>query len=79
MNKEDIKKLIGKALEVDAKKIDDNSSSANVDNWDSLGHLSILVALDKKFNGKISSISSFSTADSIEKIVIELRKNKLID
>jgi acyl carrier protein len=79
MNKEDIKKLIGKALEVDAKKIDDNSSSANVDNWDSLGHLSILVALDKKFNGKISSIPSFSTADSIEKIVIELKKNKLID
>ena len=78
MNEEDLIKLIAKALEIDIKKINHNSSSSNIENWDSLGHLAILVALDKKFNGRISSISTFSTADSIKKILNELKKNKII-
>lgn len=78
MTKEDLIKVIANALEIDSKKLNHNSTSSNTKNWDSIGHLSILMSLDRKFDGKISNISSFAKADSIEKIFTELKKNKLI-
>ena len=47
--KEDVLSCIRKALEVSPDVINDHSSSQNIEKWDSLGHLSILVALDKQF------------------------------
>ena len=74
--KQDIINVIAKALEVEGLTI--KSSVNNIDEWDSLGHLSILVALDKEFDGKLASISDKATADSIEKIILILEKNNLI-
>lgn len=55
-----------------------DSSMENLPSWDSLSHLAILVALDKKFNGKVAEISGMATADSVKKILDLLNNNSLL-
>ena len=76
--KDEILEIISKALEVDNKKIDFDSSVENVDEWDSLAHLSILVSLDKKFNGNLAGIKEMASVDSVKSIFKILENNNLI-
>ena len=59
MNQDDLCILIKEALDAD-DNIDINSSSDNIPEWDSLGHLSVLTALDDPTGGKASSLSDLS-------------------
>jgi acyl carrier protein len=68
---------IEKALELESGVLKEDSSSESIENWDSLGQLSILVALDKHFNGKIASLSEMAEADSIPKILLILEENSI--
>ena len=77
MKKDDLYKLIKEALDADVN-IDINSSSDNVPEWDSLGHLSVLTALDDATNGKASSLSDLSAATSVTKLVDILESNEII-
>jgi acyl carrier protein len=74
----DIFKCIEVTLELSSKKIDIDSEMKEIEEWDSLGHLAILVALDKKFNGKVSKIDEMASADTVKKIINLLKLNKLI-
>ena len=78
MNNEDIIKIISRALEVSEDSVTMESSADDIENWDSLGHLSILVDLDKAFNGKLANIEEMATADSVSKIVKILEENSLL-
>jgi acyl carrier protein len=73
----EIIKIIEKALNLGTGVLKENSSSETIDEWDSLGQLSILVDLDRKFEGKISSISEMADADSVEKILKILKENSI--
>ena len=75
---DDLINLIENALELDESnnKIDLNSSSENIEEWDSLGHLSIISALDKFTEGKTADID-FTDSNSVNKIIAQLKKNKL--
>ena len=77
MNKEDLIKLIKKSLMFKGK-IDEKSTKNNVEPWDSLGHLSIITALDKVSKGKTSKIKALADADSVKKIFEILKKNKVL-
>ena len=76
MNKQDLFKIISEALEVDS--IDENSSMDNLDDWDSIGHLSILSAIDQALDGKASKITSLAAATSVRSIIIILEENNLM-
>jgi len=78
MNNEDIIKVISRALEVSEGSVTMESSADDIENWDSLGHLSILVDLDKEFNGKLANIEEMATADSVSKIVKILEEHSLL-
>lgn len=78
MSVEKVFSAIEVALRVPQGSITKNSSSENVESWDSLGQLGILVALDKLFDGKIAQIQEMALADSSEKILTLLKKNYLI-
>jgi acyl carrier protein len=70
--------IIEKALRLDAGIVNESSSSENMeDSWDSLGQLSILVAMDKYFDGRISSISEMAEANSVSKILNILKENSI--
>lgn len=75
----EIIKTIENALELKQGAINENTQAKDIENWDSLGQLSILVALNKIFDGKIAGISEMAEADSIEKIFNILQENKLLN
>jgi len=68
---------ISKVLQI-SKKITINSNSKNIEEWDSLAHLNILMALDKKANGKIFSIKEIAKATSVKEIIQILKKKKFL-
>ena len=72
-----VMEIIEKALELKPGVLKEDSDSERMEDWDSLGQLSILVALDKYFKGKISSLSEISEADSVQKILKILEKNSI--
>jgi acyl carrier protein len=72
-----IMEIIEKALSLEPGSIKEDSNSENTEDWDSLGQLSVLVALDKHFEGKISSISEMAEANSVQKIFITLKENSI--
>ena len=73
----EIIEIIEKALELKPGVLNEDSGSENIEDWDSLGQLSILVALDKHFEGKVSSISEMAEANSVPKILIILKENSI--
>lgn len=77
MTEKDLFKLIKTSLKT-SKKIDLKSNSRNIDEWDSLGQLSILTTLDKKFKNKASKLTKLATAETVKDIVSVLKKAKLI-
>jgi len=78
MNENEIIKIIAKTLNIAESSINMDSSADNVDEWDSLGHLGVLVALDKAFDGKLAGIPAMATADSVSKIFSVLKENSFI-
>ena len=69
--------IIEKALLLEPGILKEDSGSENTEEWDSLGQLSILVDLDKHFEGKISSISEMAKANSVQKILTILKENSI--
>lgn len=78
MSDNDVLEIIRKALNPKNQKITFDSSSDNVEEWDSLGHLGILVDLDKVFDNKVGQINEMAAAGSVKKILQLLRDNSLI-
>jgi acyl carrier protein len=74
----DVLEIIRTSLSLPKGEIDMNSGMQNVAAWDSLGHLGILVALDKAFDKKVAAIQEMATADSVRKILDLLAANGLI-
>ena len=72
-----LKKIIAKILKIKLEKITLNSGMNNIEQWDSLAHLSILSELDKQTNGKASKIKGLSNSISIKEILKLLKINKL--
>ena len=48
ISQKDVISCISKALKVPSKKIKITSSDKDIEQWDSLGHLNILINLDEK-------------------------------
>jgi acyl carrier protein len=70
--------IMEKALEMKSGLLNETTRSEEVENWDSLGQLSILVALDKLFDGKIANLTQMAEADSMPKILDILKQHSLI-
>ena len=70
MNEKEIISIVSKALK---KKINAKSSVKNTEQWDSLGQLSILSAIEKATKGKSSKID-LTEVQSIKQLCIKLKK-----
>ncbi len=78
VSEQEVLAVIQEALGLDAKSITLESSVLNVNEWDSLGHLGILTALDKFFVGRVATIKDMAKANSVSKILQILKNNSLI-
>lgn len=78
ISQSDVIAVVEKALEMKPGSLKENIRAEEIASWDSLGQLSILVALDKLFEGKIASINEMAEADSMTKILNILRQKSLL-
>lgn len=74
MNKKELIKLISKAINIKANKLNLNSGIGSVPEWDSLGHLNIFFAVQKKFKKKIdlNKASKIRNIDDWHKLINKL-------
>lgn len=75
INEEKVINIVSEILQLEKGKITSASSSENTEEWDSLNHLGILIALDKWLDGQAGKIPELATATSIKEIVTLLSKN----
>ena len=63
--------IVSKSLNLPKKNITEKTKLSNIEEWDSLGILSVMSALDKKFKGsiKMSSFEKVKYISDIEKII----------
>ena len=69
---------IEQALNIQPGLILESTRAEQIEAWDSLGHLSILVALDKLFEGKLAQIGEMADANSVPKILSVLKTHELL-
>ena len=74
----DVLNAIQDALSPGGKNVTKSSTVKNLEEWDSLGHLGVLAALDTLFDGKIANIKEMATVDSVERILQLLREHSLL-
>ncbi len=77
ISEKELKKIISKALNVKLSLITDNTNSDKMEEWDSLGQLSIISSLDKKFSGKID-LSKANNLNSYKNIKNFLKKKSIM-
>ena len=73
IDKELVLKIISKALNIPQQKITEKTKLASFEEWDSLGMLTVMSAIDKKIKGKVD-INSFEKVKNIEDIVKIINK-----
>tara|TARA_B110000977_G_C10973110_1_gene453092 strand:+ start:193 stop:426 length:234 start_codon:yes stop_codon:yes gene_type:complete len=63
--------IVSKSLNLPKKEITEKTKLSSIEEWDSLGILSVMSALDKKFKGsiKISSFEKVKYISDIEKLI----------
>lgn len=66
---EEICKIIEEALEMKAGSVCVNDDESTLENWDSLGLLSILSLLEKRFGSKIAAIDDLASVRSVKGIL----------
>ena len=66
MELKDICKEVEIALHMKQGSINENSTSSDIEDWDSLGHITLMMHLDKKFNDITKNKPEFMTAVSIK-------------
>ena len=73
MVKERVKKIIAETLEIPVTSIDDNASQKTLENWNSLRHLNLIVALEDEFNLSFEP-EQIGIMVSVDAIVNEINK-----
>ena len=72
MNEKNVISIVSKALKT---KVNVKSNSKNTEEWDSLGQLSILSAIDRATKGESSKID-LTEVQSIKQLCVKLKKLK---
>ena len=71
--------LVAEALEVDVESVTLESSTENIEDWDSLGHITILGMLDDATNGASADFVDLTQATTVAEIAKVLAENGLLD
>ena len=76
--KKEVISTMESALELEEGSLSLETHMGGIEQWDSLGHLSILSTLDVLFDGRVATIENISQAKSVSDILNILIENKLI-
>ncbi len=75
MNNSRIKQVMSAVFELPLESINEDASTDNIDNWDSLRHLNLILALEEEFG---VSIPDEEVGNLVNFKLIELTINELI-
>ena len=78
MKEQDIYDVIAEALGLKPGSISVNDGTDTIQEWDSLGFLSILGALEHKFGSKVAAIDDLAAVKSVREIVDILKREHII-
>ena len=78
VDEQEVLEVMRKALNLQEGMLTAESGIDDIEAWDSLGHLGILSALDKLFDGQIAPIKEMAMADSVPKILQLLKEHSFI-
>ena len=79
MKEKELLKLVSEALEVSIEKINLRSSQDEIEEWDSLGHLSILSSLSKELGDSINNVKGLSNCNTSSCIIEILKSAGLLE
>jgi acyl carrier protein len=68
-----LRQVVSDMLEVDIDNINENSSSDNIEQWDSLSHIKLVMAIEAEFNVKLTP------EEMMDMLSVKLIKNILED
>tara|TARA_B110000305_G_C18987136_1_gene424330 strand:- start:283 stop:513 length:231 start_codon:yes stop_codon:yes gene_type:complete len=72
-NNKIILQIITKSLNIPSKLINEKTNLNSLEEWDSLGMLTVMSAIDKKFKGKVN-INSFDKIKNVNEMVNVINK-----
>ncbi len=72
---EKLRDIMATALEIPAESIRENSTMEEIEEWDSLGHVHIMVALEQAFD-LYMDVEDFAALDSVPAILEFLATEK---
>jgi hypothetical protein len=78
MNQKQFLVLASKSFGVKISKVSINLKLNEIEEWDSIGHLTLLSNLDKATKGKTSEIKGLGTQKSLKKIWDTLKRKGLV-
>jgi hypothetical protein len=71
-----LQNIVSKALEIDSSSLSDESSAENVEEWDSIGHISILGLLEEENPGILDKYPDLAIAVSVRELIQVLNMTK---
>ena len=77
MDKSKLFSIFSEAIGTEINQISFETSSDNTPDWDSLGHLTFLSALDEETNGKTTEIAELTNANNLQQVFDILTKNDI--
>ena len=73
-----VMEVVSAALGLPAGQLKDDDALGTIEEWDSLGHLNILMALENKFGAQVAKLTELSKATSVKKIVSVLQTHHVL-
>jgi acyl carrier protein len=71
-----LEKIIREVFDIEAETIDENWTSEDIPDWDSVGHLNLIMEVEKEFNIKIE-IEEMFEVEKLKDIVKILEKKNI--
>ena len=78
MNTAEVLVAIAKGLDLEAGEVNLESTSETIEDWDSLGHLAVLSALDDATAGRSSELIDLTQAASVREIIDILKHGGIL-
>jgi acyl carrier protein len=72
-----LEKIIRGVFDIEAERIDENWTSDHIPDWDSVGHLNLIMEVEKEFNIKIEIEEMFEVEKLGDIITILNKKNAI--
>ena len=69
--KDQVIDIVSRVLEMPAHDVNENSSADNIDTWDSLRHMRLILSLEEEFNVRFTE-NEIVILDSVAKIITTL-------